>query len=455
MSSAEGQERKVQVKNTFIHLDDMTRTQSDQAVLPRADTAPGGPLSSAADPLNSVDDEDDDDDDAPLQRTTTHSAGLIGSQRESSAPQPSVTETLGLADLIGEGPPGLRVKNTFIHMDELKRADSDEPLSRTKSDPTGQAYTLPKKPQALGSSTCDTVKEQPAEEEEADEEEEEDEDDAVLQTALTYDPFAMTPSAAYAAALGMNPAAAMPNFGMPPAPWGYPGFAPSPFAMPYPYGMPPTMGPPMAQPEPAAAGSGAALVDDGPPVGLLHCFHKESSGFGSVSADFRQFTKGQGYEGRLSVLSEATVHRGGVHRYLIQFTGGPLSKADGVGFVFASRLPCTKNIQKIVSVFLNQRGRICMRIFGDIVRASGHVRAVEIGDWVEMSIDLERSTAIFKIWPCNPMGWGPPMAGKPSSIAEFNYGKKLGKAAPKPVDLTVGHFACVIQNVGVTVTFGS
>ena len=42
-----------------------------------------------------------------------------------------------------------------------------------------------------------------------------------------------------------------------------------------------------------------------------------------------------------------------------------------------------------VSVFVNQRGRICMRVFGDILKAKKHVRALQVGDWIEMVIDLE------------------------------------------------------------------
>merc|ERR1740121_1542281 len=79
------------------------------------------------------------------------------------------------------------------------------------------------------------------------------------------------------------------------------------------------------------AGAFAPLGEEAelPPVGALHCFHTESHGFGTVTPDLRQFRKGVGYEGRLSVLSEAQVHRGGRHRYLLQFTYGPLGKADG------------------------------------------------------------------------------------------------------------------------------
>lgn len=194
----------------------------------------------------------------------------------------------------------------------------------------------------------------------------------------------------------------------------------------------------------------------GPPIGVSHSFHQETRNMGSVSPDLRQFTK-VGYEGRLSVVSESQVHIDGVQRYLVQFSSGELSRADGVGFVFSPRLPCAKNIQRIVSIFVNQRGRICMRVFADIVRASAFVKPLECGDWVEMCIDLDNRVATFNVWPCTSNGW-PPVTGTPSSTAEFPFGNKLTKlnqAGAKPVKLNVGHLACVVKNTGVTVTLGS
>ncbi|CAE8621811.1 unnamed protein product, partial [Polarella glacialis] len=133
-----------------------------------------------------------------------------------------------------------------------------------------------------------------------------------------------------------------------------------------------------------------------------------------------------GYEGRLSVVSESRVHNDGIQRYLVQFTAGELSRADGVGFVFSQRLPCAKNIQRIVSIFVNQRGRICMRVFADIIRASAYTKPLEIGDWVEMAVDLQKQVVTFNIWSRTPSGW-PPTSGKPASTAEFVFGNKLGK----------------------------
>lgn len=193
-----------------------------------------------------------------------------------------------------------------------------------------------------------------------------------------------------------------------------------------------------------------------PALGFTHCFHQETRNMGTITPDFRQFTK-VGYEGRLSVVSESVVHDEGKQRYLVQFAGGELSRADGVGFVFSPRLPCAKNIQRIVSIFVNQRGRICMRVFADIIRASAFIKPLEIGDWVEMSIDLENKVATFNVWPPSPNGW-PLMGVQPSSTAEFPYGNRLGKlnqAGAKPVNLTTGHLACVVKNVGVTIILGS
>lgn len=199
---------------------------------------------------------------------------------------------------------------------------------------------------------------------------------------------------------------------------------------------------------------GIPAIGAGLPLGTLHTFHQEARDMGTVSPDFRRFSKG-GYEGRLSVVTESRVHTGGLHRYLVQFSGGELSRADGVGFVFSPRLPCTKNIQRIISIFVNQRGRICLRIFGEIVRVSSCVQPLEIGDWVELAIDLENHIAIFNVWTVNSSSWP---NGPPSSTAEFPFGSKFSRlslAGVKPFKLNVGHLALVVKNVGVTAVLGS
>eukprot|EP00438_Fugacium_kawagutii_P009148 Skav206189 [mRNA] locus=scaffold1844:147390:148169:- [translate_table: standard] len=215
--------------------------------------------------------------------------------------------------------------------------------------------------------------------------------------------------------------------------------------------------------EPAANGGRAedesqrALPTVSGLAGSKHSFHQETKGMGLVRPDFRQFTK-VGYEGRLSVVSESQVHQDGLQRYLVQFTAGELSRADGVGFVFSQRLPCAKNIQRIVSIFVNQRGRICMRAFAEIERAESFIKPLEIGDCVEMAVDLDQQLCTFNVWPAWSVASWPLMTGRPVSTAEFSFGSRiasLSQAAQKPVKLNVGHLACVVKNVGVTITLYS
>lgn len=203
--------------------------------------------------------------------------------------------------------------------------------------------------------------------------------------------------------------------------------------------------------------SGNVLPNASGLAGTKHTFHQETKGMGMVRPDFRQFTK-VGYEGRLSVVSESQVHQDGLQRYLVQFTAGELSRADGVGFVFSQRLPCAKNIQRIVSIFVNQRGQICMRAFAEIERAEAYVKPLELGDCVEMAVDLSQQVCTFNVWPAWSVASWPVMAGRPVSTAEFSFGSRmasLSQAAQKPVKLNVGHLACVVKNVGVTITLYS
>ena len=333
-----------------------------------------------------------------------------------------------------------RVKNTFIEVD-VERTESDQSCpDRTRSDPSGSRFPLPGLPKKL----VPRVSAVPEEQVTAAAESDSDECGQDLSERLeTYDHFSASqqPLEGY-----LGPHMHMPEMGMP-------MMAPMMVGMPQmglDYGAWADQSHAEVLPKAPPQMEGQA-----PPFGMLHSFHKEVRGFGLASNDLRQFTKGQDYEGRLSVISGSEVQKGGVQRYLMQFSYGELTKADGIGFVFASRVPCAKNIQKIVSVFVNQRGRICMRVFGDILKAKKHVRALQVGDWVEMVVDLENSIATFKVWPYETVASGFP---EPESIAEFNYGKRLAQAqqlASKPVKLNVGHFACVIQNVGVTVTMGS
>lgn len=200
--------------------------------------------------------------------------------------------------------------------------------------------------------------------------------------------------------------------------------------------------------EPCLTAATPSRPSDGPPMGKLHRFHAETAKMGTLSYDGRIFTK-QEFKGRLSVITEHEIHSRGVMRYAVQFTEGELSSADGVGFIFSTKLPCPKNIQKIVSIFANRTGRICVRAQTEVVRSDISVKAMELGDWLEMVIDLEEQRADFTVWPSD---------GSMPSSASLAFGETLDslrRNIPSLPKTNCGYLAVVVKHTGVTVTLGS
>lgn len=189
-------------------------------------------------------------------------------------------------------------------------------------------------------------------------------------------------------------------------------------------------------------------AQSGHAFGNEHHFHLESRGTGELSEDCRTFTKKE-YQGRLSVITEAEMHSSGITRHVIQFTKGELSAADGVGFVFSRTLPCPKNIKRITSVFVNRSGRICLRGGSDVVRSNTSVGKLRVGEWIEMTVDLDKMVASFIVWPASGMC--------PSS-AVFAFGTALNDLniqVSRQGQPVCGYLACVVQNLGVTIAFRS
>lgn len=398
------------------------------------------------------DEEDEDDDIGELGRTTTVRPAYAGVSSSSLGGLQGASSSTGSS---APSPKRMPIKNTFVHFDDSDRKEAS-PLIRAETDPTGSNVALPRWPshhqRAVPAQLHDEEKDAGAE------------DDGCYLSGFDAElPVLSTPTASQDGP--PVPSAPFPRGEMLPRPQQAPSglHAPMSALQPAAFGMPAIACAPVWAPGGAAAswdGCEAYQLPpvDGPPLGSLHCFHREAAGFGAVSPDFRVFTKGPAFAGRLSVVSEGEVHMGGVHRYLVQFTSGELSRADGVGFVFASQLPCPKNIQRICSIFVNQRGMICMRIFGEVIKAPAHVKPLKIGDWVEVTMDLENRVSTFKLWTQDPnTGW-PAAFTPPRSTAEFRFNKKFnraGQTADKPLRLNAGYLACVVQNVDVTVTFGS
>ncbi|CAK8989475.1 Uncharacterized protein SCF082_LOCUS1826, partial [Durusdinium trenchii] len=186
----------------------------------------------------------------------------------------------------------------------------------------------------------------------------------------------------------------------------------------------------------------------GPAFGCAHRFHPKNSSMGVLSADARSFTKRYN-KGRLSIISENKVHFKGTVRYAVQFTEGELCSADGVGFILSSDLPCTRNIQKIISIFVNRTGRICVRVHDEVERCPQHVKCLEIGDWLEVAADLEQQTVSFTVWPQDN--------SEPSS-ATVHFKEILQEARGRLHGVPrnpCGFLAVVMKHLGVSVKLAS
>jgi len=198
---------------------------------------------------------------------------------------------------------------------------------------------------------------------------------------------------------------------------------------------------------PIALRSGLGL--EGPPMGRSHRFHQKNTTMGVLSEDARIFTK-RSNKGRLSIVCENKVHFQGTVRYAVQFTDGELCSADGVGFIISSDVPCTKNIQKIVSVFANRTGRICIRVHDEVVRCPERVKCLEVGDWLEVFSDLTQQTVSFTVWPKD---------GSEPSFATVSFKETLAQARARGVNglprSVCGYLAVVIKHLGVSVALGS
>ena len=173
------------------------------------------------------------------------------------------------------------------------------------------------------------------------------------------------------------------------------------------------------------------------PLGNLHEFFPGTTldKHVELSKDRRIFTK-VNYHGRLTIVTDSHVHYRGVERYVVQFLGGALSDADGVGFVFSPSLPCSQNIQRITSVFLNRDGRVCTRRRDQVYRTPRQLTPLALGDVVMMTVDLPRRCVEFNVLRD---GEASHVHVSYEASAEDNY----------------GYFACVVKNSGVTLRLWS
>jgi hypothetical protein len=148
-----------------------------------------------------------------------------------------------------------------------------------------------------------------------------------------------------------------------------------------------------------------------PPMGTgTGCrWHKSAKAVGTVSADGHVFRKCAG-EGKVRInkvgipselsticmVFDSALRRGGTHQYKYKILEGEIGKADGAGFVFDTQVR-RNNIQKMRSVFLNQKGHICLRDQGVLSKFDIQLPPLTIGKVLTMDVDLDTLDLKFAI----------------------------------------------------------
>jgi len=135
-------------------------------------------------------------------------------------------------------------------------------------------------------------------------------------------------------------------------------------------------------------------------------WHVSALSAGSISEDGHIFSKTHSGPRKshsngmtlssLCMLFERTLRVGGIHHYRYTIVEGSVGAADGVGFVFDSRIRRT-NIQRMRSVFLNKHGQVCIRNFDSIMKLPCSLPKLAEGVSVTLTVDLDNAAACFKM----------------------------------------------------------
>lgn len=185
-------------------------------------------------------------------------------------------------------------------------------------------------------------------------------------------------------------------------------------------------------------------------------WHSSAKSVGAVSADGHIFTKtdpggkkvimsSRGTPVELSnicMVFDASLRSGGVHRYNYQILDGELGAADGVGFVFDKQVR-RNNIQRMRSVFLNQRGRICLRDNGHVCKLRAQLPPLAVGMWLTLLIDLDSLCLQFAVF-------GP--EGELAGVADVSVHGILANMSGVEVPYSGFFCAIVTKDISVALT---
>jgi hypothetical protein len=140
-------------------------------------------------------------------------------------------------------------------------------------------------------------------------------------------------------------------------------------------------------------------------------WHKSAGTVGIVSDDGHVFTKfncdntrkvrtnsrGTVMElSKICMVFDESLRCRGSHQFNYKILHGQVGRADGAGFVFDSQLR-RNNIQRMRSVFLNQRGCICFRDHQTVSNLGAQLPPLTAGMFLALRIDLDRLSLSFTV----------------------------------------------------------
>jgi len=139
-------------------------------------------------------------------------------------------------------------------------------------------------------------------------------------------------------------------------------------------------------------------------------WHKSAQTVGSVSEDGHVFSKVAGGQkvimgnkgvpvavSSICMVYDESLRCGGVHEYNYQILDGELGAADGAGFVFDSKVR-RNNLQRMRSVFLNQKGCICRRNCERVEKLGQSLPPLEVGMSLIVQVDLDNMYLRFCVF---------------------------------------------------------
>ncbi|EEA07987.1 uncharacterized protein CMU_031280 [Cryptosporidium muris RN66] len=130
-------------------------------------------------------------------------------------------------------------------------------------------------------------------------------------------------------------------------------------------------------------------------------WHRDSDKVGFLSKKGKIFHK-QRKGGAISLVYERVLRDRGIHGYKYKILEGTITAADGIGFVFADKLPYSKNVQHIWSIFVNRIGQVCYREAENVVKVdTTSLLPLKVGMEVTMVVNLNRYTAFFQMVDLN------------------------------------------------------